>query len=99
MKKRIEVLDLYSVERRRIKGDLIETLKILTRKDKINYESFTMTRTGQVTGNSLKLFKGRARLEVRKHFCSQRVIETWNRLPDEVVMAESVSKFKNCLDK
>ena len=98
--KRLEALDLYSLERRRIRGDLIETFKILTRKDNVNYETFfTMARTGHLRGNSLKLFKGRARLEVRKHFFSQRVIEAWNKLPDEVVKAESVSKFKNCLDK
>ena len=58
-----------------------------------------MARTGHLRGNSLKMFNGRARLEVRKHFFSQRVLEAWNKLPDEVVKAESVSKFKNRLDK
>ena len=48
-------------------------------------------------GNSLKMFTDRARLELRKHFFSQRVIEAWNKLPDEVMKAESVSKFKTAL--
>ena len=55
------------------RGDLIETFKILTRKDNGTYKTyFTMARTGHLRGNSLKLFKGRARLEflveIRKHF-------------------------------
>ena len=48
--------------------------------------------------NGLKLFKGRARPEIRKHFF-HIVIEAWNKLPNEVVKAESLSKFKNCIDK
>ena len=74
--------------------------KILTRKHNANCETFfTKARTGHLRGNSLKLFKGRTGLEVRKHFLSQRVIEAGKKLPDEVVNAQSVSKFKNCLDK
>ena len=87
--KRPEALDLYCLQRRRIKGDLIDTLKILTRRDKVNYESFTMARSGHSMGNSLKLFKGRARLDVRKHFFSQRVIEAWNKLVNEEMKAVS----------
>jgi len=58
-----------------------------------------MARNGHFRGNRLKLLKGRMRLEVRKHFYSQKLIEAWNKLPDEVWKVDSVSKFKNCLDK
>ena len=96
--KRIETLHLYSISKKRIRGYLNEKFKILTRKDNANYEKvFTMARTGHLKGNSLKLLKGRAGLEVRKHFFSHRVIEAWNKLPDEVVKAESVSMFKTAL--
>ena len=71
----------------------------MTSVDNINYKTFTMARTGHLRGNSLTVFKGRARLEVRKHFFSRRVIEAWNKPPDEVMRAESVRKLKNCLDK
>ena len=53
-----------------------------------------MARTGHLRGNSLKLFKGRARLEVRKDFFLHIIIEAWNKPPDQIVKAESVSKFK-----
>ena len=32
-------------------------------------------------------------------FFSQRIISEWNKLPEEVVAAESVNMFKNRLDK
>ena len=38
--KRLETLDLYSLDRRRIGSDLIEPFKIFTRKYNINYKSF-----------------------------------------------------------
>ena len=78
----------------------METFKILAKKDNVNYETFfTTARSGHLRGNSLKLFKGMARLEVRKHFFSKRAIEAWNKLPDEVVKAKPVSQFKIRLDK
>ena len=38
-------------------------------------------------------------LDVRKFFFSQRVVNEWNLLPQEVVDATSVNQFKNRLDK
>ena len=46
-----------------------------------------------------KLVKSRARLDIRKYFFSNRVIDYWNKLPEHVVEANSVNMFKNRLDK
>ena len=43
--------------------------------------------------------KVRPRLDTRKFFFSQRVVNGWNSLPAEVVNAESVNSFKNALIK
>ena len=45
-----------------------------------------------------KFVKNRSRLNVRVHFFSQRVVNDWNKLPANVVNADSVNSFKNRLD-
>ena len=45
-----------------------------------------------------KLFKYRARLDVRKYSFSNRVVDLWNSLPDSVISAETVFTFETRLD-
>jgi hypothetical protein len=49
-------------------------------------------------GNSMKLFKTRCRLNIRKNFFNQRVIDKWNKLPNNVLQSNTVNTFKNSLD-
>ena len=42
----------------------------------------------------MKLFKSYSRLNIRSNFSTQRVIGSWNSLPDEIVTANSVGVFK-----
>jgi len=46
-----------------------------------------------------KLAKGRSRLDSRKFFFSQRVVNKWNGLPAKVVNTASVNSFKNAYDR
>ena len=60
---------------------------------------FSLTDSSRTRSHRLKLAKLRSRLDVRKHFFSQRVVNTWNNLPEYVVEAASVNSFKNRHDK
>ena len=50
-------------------------------------------------GHQFKLFNRRFRLEYGKYSFSNRVVDEWNRLPDNVVTAEGLNSFKEQLDK
>jgi len=98
---RLKALQLTTLEKRRLRGDLIETYKIVTNKENIDSaQFFEFTDTGHdLRGHSLKLSQSRNRSRVRRTFFSQRVVVDWNRLPQYVVDAPSTNAFKNRLDK
>ena len=70
---------------------------MLTGKERIEYgQFFKLDNSGHgLRGHSLKLFQHRSRLEIRKHIFSQRVISSWNKLPQQVIDATSTNAFKN----
>ena len=43
--------------------------------------------------------RSRSRLDVRKYSFPFRIVSLWNKLPNWVVLSESVNIFKNNLDK
>ena len=93
---RLKKLNLTTLVCRRARGDMLENGQ---------YNSAPIlhldTRTHGTTtrGHQLKVEKGRSRLDVRKHFFTQRVVNLWNALPVNLVSAPTVNAFKNRLDK
>jgi hypothetical protein len=91
--------NLTTLECRRLRGDLIEVFKIMKGMEDISWETFFIKRSDRTRGHSEKLFKERSRLDARKYFFSQRVVDAWNRLPETAVQAKSVNGFKSQLDR
>ena len=58
----LKALNLTTLEERRERGDLIETYKIVTGKEKVDKEKFFKLRDNTNTrGNSMKIYKPRLR--------------------------------------
>ena len=83
-----------------MRGDLIETYKIITGKEKINPEKFfTMAPIREEPrARKHKIYKRRAKKDVRRFTFTQRVTNGWNSLTNEIVSAEKTSEFKALLD-
>ena len=97
---RLKYTGLTTLSDRRIRGDMIEVFKILKGFSKVKYSNwFKLTGNSRTRDHGFKLVKSRSRFDIRKNFFSQRVVNTWNSLPNEVVEAESVNAFKNRYDK
>ncbi|KGL79044.1 hypothetical protein N309_01258, partial [Tinamus guttatus] len=47
--------------------------------------------------NGLKLHQGRFRLDIRKNFCTEKVVKYWNRLPR--IKSLSLAMFKKHVDE
>ena len=82
------------------RADLIEVYKMLNGLSRLPFGTFFELREGDRTrGNSLKLIKHRSRLDLRQHFFSERVVNSWNRLSNDTVTATSLNSFKNKLSR
>ena len=90
---------MFSLERRRLQGDLIAAFQYLKGAYKLEgsqlLERVDKSRTWE---NGFKLREGRFRLDVRGKFFTMRVVRCWNRLPREAVDAPSLEVFKARLD-
>ncbi|BHF71095.1 hypothetical protein SprV_0401415000 [Sparganum proliferum] len=98
---RLSNLGLFPLSYRQLRGDLIQTFRILRGHDccLVPADFFELATTTNLRGHLLKLRVTGAKLDIRKYFFSNRVIEAWNALPTDVVMSTSVEAFKRKLDQ
>jgi len=89
---------LDTLEFRRIRCDLIQTFKIIKGYDLVDFAKlFTLSNDTHTRGHSLKICKQHTRINIRKYFFSQKVIDVWNALPQAAIDANSVLAFKTLL--
>ena len=104
---------LTTLKKRRERGDLIETFKVLKGFYKVNRDAWfhradqRVTREtrssvtvedGETKQNTEVLYKPPANHDIRNNFFTVRIVRSWNELPEEVKSQKTVNGFKTALD-
>jgi len=84
---RLRELELFSVEKRKLREDLIAAFQYLKGAYTKPGEGLTQACSHTTRDNGFKLQEGKFRLDIRKKFFTMRVVRHWKRLPREVVDA------------
>ena len=97
---RLTELGMTTLAERRHQTDMLQVYKILTGKDKVNSEQwFEMMGDGdrvtRAAADPLNMRIPAPRLEIRRHFFTQRVPAEWNRVPAALKRAPTVQSFRS----
>ena len=99
---RMVKLGLTRLVERRLRGDMIETYKLLTNNEEINRNIFFEMRNERwdpEANRGLVIFKKRTSGRCRSKFTfSQRVVNPWNKLQKKELQAKKTSNFKAKFD-
>ena len=78
---------------------MVQVYKILNDIDIVDKDKlFTLSEYTSTRGHPKKLYKERPRLNIRANSFSNRVVNVWNNLPEQVFMAPSLNAFKSRLN-
>jgi len=92
-------LGLWSLEGRRNRADLLEVFKLKAGLYGRVQTFFDRIVDSKTRGHSWKIAKNRSKLDIRKYFFSERVINRWNKLAQDDVDQSSVNGFKKALER
>ena len=96
----LKELNLFSLSKRRLRGDLIEVFKIFHGFDNININDYVTTDlTSIICNNGFKIIGKRFRSNEVKHFFFNRIVNVWNSLPAQIINSNTIESLEKKLDK
>jgi len=96
---RLRKLELFSLEKSRLWGDLVAAFQYLKGACKKGGDKvFSKVCCDRTRSNRFKLKEGKFILTTRKKFFTVRAVKHWNGLPREAAEAPSLETFKARLD-
>ena len=95
---RLKTLNITTLRDRRIRGDLIETFKILNGHYSCSLNIYNLSNSTNLRGHHQKLTKEKCNKLLRRNFLSNRVVYHWNSLSPETISSTNRNQFKNLLD-
>jgi len=94
-RKQLESLDIPSLKARRLKHQLIFLFKLIRNLTTIRFHDyFSLVNDKRTRGHSHTMAIKYARHNYRLHFFNVSIIDTWNKLPQRIVDAPNLTKFK-----
>ena len=97
---RLHQLGLFSLEKRRLREDMIEVYKIMHGVENVDRETFlSLFQNTRTRGHPMKLNGGSSRTNKGKYVFTQHIVKLWNSVPQDVVMATNLDGFKTGWDK
>ena len=102
---KLKEVGLSTLKQRRMRGDMIQTWKILHGHDNVDEKTWfvraaeTAARTTRQSDSRFNIVGSRANTDLRKNTFSIRVVNKWNSLPEELKSVSTLVAFKNMFDK
>lgn len=103
-KHRLMILNLESLEHRRLKIDLIYVYKIIHKLVDLEFNNFfqfsPIIKQYHLRRHTLHLISPKLpKTQVRFNFFTHRIINAWNKLPNEIVTSKTLTSFKLKLNR
>ena len=104
---RLANLGIPTLEERRLRGDLIQYYKFHKGLNQASWYFGSSTRneftivgpSSGIMGSQHRLYSQFTKIEARRRFFTNRIVNEWNKFDNNVVSAKTVNGFKRRLDK